>query len=626
MKNKCLFFMILICCFTCLLGVGYAQISGVDLSVSGNALALKQSGVVISSIKYQSDVGADITNSKIITYYQTLLSTKTILGDELSSSLTYQIKFKNMTSAVTYYDGITYDNSFYDNDDIVIVLDGLNVGDSINPGEEISATVTFKYKDGLTAINNNELNSYVKFKFVDTVGAHTITYDSSIPASLYGYPTSVADHGSVSFYLQGEKPTKIYVNNKLWLGYNMNTGRLVLDDITEDITIRADYTPVSVAIFDSKNTLYNKMISLAGGAANIRAIKYSDSTDGVTTTEVQDSSSTEKIYMWYDNGTIYWNSNNINPKLIGGYGQLFNGFSNLVDISGLESWDTSEVTALWETFKGCSSLVDAEPLKYWDVSSVTNMLGMFNGCTSLSSIKGFDNWDVSNVTNMNSLFVSNRTLSDISPLSTWNVSNVRGFSGIFQACSSLSDISPLAYWNTSSATEMIQMFQATLVSDLSPISNFNVSNVTDMRQMFFQCRQVTSLGALSNWDTKSLTSLNQTFAQMSKLTSTDGLDNWDVSKVTNFNSLFDGCSNLTTLNGLRNWNVENGRSYTAAFYGLSKLTADGASKINDWNLSNTATFTGMFRNTSNRPTFTFIVDGATVQGAYDSNGTLYIPS
>ena len=628
MKNYNCFiicFIVVLCTF--FLGIGYAQLSEIELSITGDAIALGQTGILISDIEYQENINADPQSSKIITYYQTLLSTKNVLGNTLDSSITYQIKFKNLSNSDKFYDQILYDSSFYDNEDIKVELNGINKGDVVHPNEEITGTVTFKYKEGLTTITNNELNSYINFKFIDTLGNHTITYDNSIPTTGYNYPIAVQDHGSLSFYLQGTKPTKIFVNNNLWTGYNMNTGRLVLDDITEDITISANYTPVNTAIFGDRNTIYNAMTNLAGGGSNITAIKFSDSVpSGATTREVQASSSPEKIYMWYDNGIIYWNSNNWNPQLRGSMSQLFNGFSNLNDISGLETWDTSEVTAIWEMFKGCSSLTSAESLKYWDVHNVTNMLGVFNGCFALNSIKGFDNWDVSSVTNMKSLFVSNRSLADISPISNWNVSNVHEFSGMFQACNSLSDISALAYWNTQSATEMIQLFQAAPITDLSPLASWNVANVTDMRQIFFQCRQVESLAPLMNWQTSSLASLNQAFAQMSNLTSTTGLDNWDVSHVTNYNSLLDGCSKVTSLSGLTNWNVSSGTTFVAAFYGLSRLTQEGADSINGWQLSNTANFNNMFKNTGKRPTFTFIVDGNSVQGQYDGNGTLYIPS
>ena len=69
-KNKHIIVMMIIIA-TLFLGVGYAQISDIDLSVSGSASANKQEGVVISEITYLSNNNADVAHCKINTYYQT---------------------------------------------------------------------------------------------------------------------------------------------------------------------------------------------------------------------------------------------------------------------------------------------------------------------------------------------------------------------------------------------------------------------------------------------------------------------------------------------------------------------------------------------------------------------------
>lgn len=606
------------------LGIGYAQISDIDLDISGTASAQGQNGIVISDITYLSSNNADSTCSNINTYYQTMFDSKICLNNDSSSSITYQIKIKNLTSNNAKFIETIYADDFYDNDDITFELDGLAPNDIIQADEEKTFNITFKYKEVKDSYPNTILNSYINFKFGDTTSGHTITYDNTIDTTGHNYPTTVSDHGTVSFYFADTKPTTVYVNGEPWDGYNMNTGKLIVNDVTENLVISADYTTVGKAIFDTY--LRNKLIAVANGSAtNVTSIQYaSEIPADATTTEVQSNSSVEKIYMWFDNGTIYWNSANKNPTLSGNYRQLFNGFSNLTNIDGLRTWDTYGLTNTEEFFKGCTNLTSAEPLRYWDMSKNTNLQGFFNGSTNLNDITGIGNWDVSSVTTITSMFVSSG-IANISPLSTWNVSNIQKMSGVFQQCRSLADISALANWNPASATETIQMFQDTIISDLSPLSGWNVSNVKDMRQMFYRCKQVTSIEALSNWTTTSLTSLNNTFAQMTALASLNGLGNWDVSHVTNFSNIFDGSNSIRSISAVASWNVSAGTNYTSMFHGNKYLSVDEANSLNSWQLNPSGKFTNMFNGNTNKPTFYFDVDGVPTPGTWNSSGTLIPP-
>lgn len=617
-------FIFLIAIASLLLGIGYAQISDIDLTITGSANMVGQTGIIITDVTYDSNNNANVASSIINSYYETIIDSSIKLGNTLDSTITYEVTIKNLLEENQVYNDIVYDSSFYDNDDIEIITNGLNVGDVLIPNEEKTFTIIFKYKDTLSTITNNELNSFIKFKFDSTSSNHKITYDSSINTTGYNYPTQVSDGGKIDFKFQGSLPTKVFVNGNVCSGYNMNTGRLVVENITEDITISADYTPIGKAVF-SRN-LGNYMKNLAGGADNIQAIKYaSEVPDGVTTENVRLNTDSEDIFMWFDSGTIYWNSVNPNPTLSGGYNQLFKQYSNLRDIEGLLTWDTSEMDGMHEMFQGCKSLTSVEPLKYWDVSKIPSLLGVFNGCNSLTTITGLDNWDVSNVKTFNSLFVSSN-ISDISALTTWKTDSLTAMSGMFQNCNNLSDITALKDWDISKVTEMIQLFQNTKISNLEPISNWDVRKVKDMRHMFYQCRQITTLEPLTEWQTDSLTSLNYTFSQISSLTNLKGLNNWNVSAVTNFANTFDGCSGLTTLEDIANWNVSEGTTFNAMFYGNTKITSEGAAAINNWRLKSTANFGAMFKLVSNKPTFMFDVNGVEKEGTWDSNGTLIPPT
>ncbi len=165
--KKVLFFSLLILFCVFFLGIGYASVSSISFEIDGSASLNKQTGVYISNVVYTSNIGADLTNSYIVTNYQTLLGNKTTLStSNANSNIVYTVTVKNDETEDMAFKGIEYDPDFYDNNDIEVVVGGMNVGDIVTPGNTVTFTVTFKYKSGVTPSNNNNvLNSYVNFKF-----------------------------------------------------------------------------------------------------------------------------------------------------------------------------------------------------------------------------------------------------------------------------------------------------------------------------------------------------------------------------------------------------------------------------------------------------------------------------
>lgn len=133
---------------------------------------------------------------------------------------------------------------------------------------------------------------------------------------------------------------------------------------------------------------------------------------------------------------------------------------------------------------GAVGKIDANNL---DVSSVTNMNGMFEhswGQANLSDLSGLSSWDTSNVTDMKNMFLQNN-ITDLSPLAGWNTSKVTSMHSMFNKNQDLSDISPLADWDTSKVTDMNGMFAYDRVSDVSSLSSWSISNA-DVSNMFLQ--------------------------------------------------------------------------------------------------------------------------------------------
>ncbi len=69
---------------------------------------------------------------------------------------------------------------------------------------------------------------------------------------------------------------------------------------------------------------------------------------------------------------------------------------NLMDITGIEYLNTSEVKDMTVMFAECSSLTELD-LTTFNTSKVTNMAYMFNKCTALRTIYAGDGWDMSSV-------------------------------------------------------------------------------------------------------------------------------------------------------------------------------------------------------------------------------------
>ena len=120
------------CCF---LGIGYASIANINLSLTGTAQLDKQTGIVISSVVIDNYSGVNPDLSEINTYYKTMLDSKIVLGSDPTSYITYQVTITNLSDKNKIFKDVVYDSEFYDNDTITYELVGLNVDDAIAAGE-----------------------------------------------------------------------------------------------------------------------------------------------------------------------------------------------------------------------------------------------------------------------------------------------------------------------------------------------------------------------------------------------------------------------------------------------------------------------------------------------------------
>ena len=81
---------------------------------------------------------------------------------------------------------------------------------------------------------------------------------------------------------------------------------------------------------------------------------------------------------------------------------MFSGCRRLTSLD-LSSFDTSNVTSMYNMFNVCDSLASIEFGGNFDTSNVTNMRRMFCGCTNLTSLD-LSNFNTSAVTDMSEMF------------------------------------------------------------------------------------------------------------------------------------------------------------------------------------------------------------------------------
>lgn len=187
------FLALLILVVTLFLGTGYAQLTGVDLTINGAATLSPEKSVFISDITYLSGSGVTPSDSTINDPYLTFMGSTIVLGNDSSSTISYKIKVKNNLTVPAIYSGPIYSAQLgYDNADIEFVVSGITSGYVLNPNDECEFTVTFKYINGLSSVTNNTLHSYINFKFDEQNKIAKIgnTYYDTLQAALNDVSTT----------------------------------------------------------------------------------------------------------------------------------------------------------------------------------------------------------------------------------------------------------------------------------------------------------------------------------------------------------------------------------------------------------------------------------------------------
>lgn len=165
-KFKSFIFPLLIFVSTLIMGVGYAAVSDVPLTIEGSVMAISYHDIFISDFTLVQNSDSEVVNSSYLEkIYGTRFNAKVFLEDNLDSSVTFKLTLCNATKSVYTYMGVQYDPFVYNNTDIEVTVEGLEVGDKFLGKSYIDIYLTFSYVDGLEQINSTLLDGYLYLVF-----------------------------------------------------------------------------------------------------------------------------------------------------------------------------------------------------------------------------------------------------------------------------------------------------------------------------------------------------------------------------------------------------------------------------------------------------------------------------
>ena len=284
------------------------------------------------------------------------------------------------------------------------------------------------------------------------------------------------------------------------------------------------------------------------------------------------------IYMWFDNGTIYYYSEADIIYLNETSSYLFNNLTELisVDLSGI---DTSIVQNMESMFNNCGKIKTLN-LRNFNTSNVKTMQYMFNGCENLTSLD-VSSFNTSNVTTMKNMFSSCKELETLDIIN-FNTFNVKNMQKMFEDMYKLKALD-LSNFNTSKVTLMNEMFENMIAITSLDLSSFNTSSVTTINRMFYGMTNLRTLD-LSSFDTAGVTNMSLLFSNCESLSVLD-LSSFDTSNVTNMSSMFASCSSLESLN-ISSFNTSKVTDMNRMFADVSSIKSLDVSSFNTESVTN----------------------------------------
>jgi len=166
------------------MSIGYAQISDIDMIISGQATATAQNGVFIYDVGEAGagggaggGTGGNAAESTVDTYFSTNLGTTVVLGDSVDSTISYNVSLYNNSNDKYVFVGVeepvVYNNANKVKNECITysLSENMKAGETIigygATNKSLDFTVTFEYKNGVVpnVAADKVLNSLLNFRF-----------------------------------------------------------------------------------------------------------------------------------------------------------------------------------------------------------------------------------------------------------------------------------------------------------------------------------------------------------------------------------------------------------------------------------------------------------------------------
>jgi len=236
-------------------------------------------------------------------------------------------------------------------------------------------------------------------------------------------------------------------------------------------------------------------------------------------------------------------------------------------ITGLDDWDVSNVTDMYEMFSLASAF--NQDISAWNVANVTDMNHMFYHATAFNQNIGI--WNVSNVTDMDNMF--NGAVAFNQNIGSWIVEKVTDMNYMFYGATVFNQ--NIGSWDVSEVTNMRNMFYNATAFNQN-IGSWNVSKVTNMSAMFYNADAFNQ--DIGDWDVGEVTSMFHMFRETFAFNG--DISSWDVSKVTGMSYMF---LNAIAFNqDIGSWDVSKVENITSMLSGVTLSTANYDALLIGW--------------------------------------------
>ena len=193
---------------------------------------------------------------------------------------------------------------------------------------------------------------------------------------------------------------------------------------------------------------------------------------------------------------------------------LFNAFSNVIGLDGLDILDTSQSSSLAWMFsyldesrnyisvQSMTYMKDLYGMEAWDVSGVNSLSGIFSGLRYLAAMPDISRWDTSGVTDMDYIFAGVASLTELD-LNSWDTSSVTTLKAAFYSCSKLAGLH-VDSWDTSQVQDCSYTFSYMATSSGArhtlDLSGWTLPRATRLTSMFQQCIWLRTIYVSDIWE------------------------------------------------------------------------------------------------------------------------------